>query len=158
MSKLSELPVRNAVRALIYRDEQILLLRKHDQLKGERFALPGGSQELGETLQQALARECLEEIGVEVELRDLLHLGDWFKPRSSDPGELLHMVEFLFLCEVPDDYQPHNGHCPDKHQVEVVWMPLQRLPDLPLPPASLPAILAGSAKGQVYLGPLEGAP
>jgi len=154
MQNLSDLPVRNAVRALIYARERILLLRKHDDIKGERFALPGGSQELGETLRQALARECREEIGTDVEIQDLLHVGDWFKPRSREPETLRQMVEFLFLCEVPADYQPRNGHRPDKHQLEVVWMPLERLGDLTLPPAALAAVLSGEEKGRVYLGPL----
>ena len=46
--------IRNAVRAVILRDDRILLLRKSGGEQGERFALPGGAQDLGETLRQAL--------------------------------------------------------------------------------------------------------
>ena len=66
--------IRNAARALILRDGEILLLRKEDDDGSERYALPGGAQDPGETLRQALNRECLEEIGTEVEIRDLLHV------------------------------------------------------------------------------------
>ena len=60
--------IRNAVRAIIVRDAHILLLRKQGGGPGDRFALPGGGQDAGETLFQALQRECQEEIGTSVEV------------------------------------------------------------------------------------------
>ena len=145
--------VRNAPRALIIRDRQVLLLRKDGYEKGERYALPGGAQEFGETLLQALNRECREEIGTDVVVRDLLHVADWFKQRETDPPSTRQLVEFLFDCEVPDDYRPRNGHRPDKHQVEVVWMPLDDLPKVRIAPSSLADFLqAYPHKRTVYLG------
>ena len=147
-------PIRNAPRAVIVRDGRILLLRKHDEVKGERYALPGGAQELGETLQQALNRECLEEIGTEVAVRDLLHVADWFKPRETDPPTTRQLVEFLFACEVPEGYVAANGHRPDKHQLEVVWVPLAELHRTPLlPRAVIDHLTAKTAL--TYLGALE---
>ena len=61
----------------------ILCLRKAGFEQGERFALPGGGQDLGETLEQALNRECVEEIGTQVEIRDLVYVADCFKPRTK---------------------------------------------------------------------------
>jgi len=49
-------PIRNTARALIRRDNNILLLRKNGYADGDRFALPGGGQDPGETLEQALSR------------------------------------------------------------------------------------------------------
>jgi ADP-ribose pyrophosphatase YjhB (NUDIX family) len=65
-------PIRNTARALILQDNNILLLRKDGYEQGERFALPGGGQDLGETLEQALHRECLEEIGSRIEIHRLV--------------------------------------------------------------------------------------
>ena len=113
-------PIHNTARALIQQDNNILLLRKDGYEGGERFALPGGGQDLGETLEQALYRECLEEIGTRVEIRNLVSVADCFKPRDTPPGSTRHLVEFLFACTVPDDYIPKNGHHPDKHQVEEI--------------------------------------
>jgi ADP-ribose pyrophosphatase YjhB (NUDIX family) len=150
-------PIRNAARALILQDDNILLLRKDGYEKGERFALPGGGQDLGETLEQALHRECLEEIGTRVEIRDLVFVADSFKPRDTSPRSTRHLVEFLFACTVPDDYVPVNGHHPDKHQVEVVWVRLDELADMPLYPRSLAPYLADSVEGKdtVYLGTID---
>ena len=76
-------PIRNAARALIIRDVHVLLLRKGGDERGERYAFPGGAQDPGETLQQALHRECLEEIGTETEILDLIHVADYFRQRSG---------------------------------------------------------------------------
>lgn len=150
-------PIRNAARALILQDNNILLLRKDGYEQGERFALPGGGQDLGETLQQALHRECMEEIGTRVEIRDLVHVADCFKPRDTQPGSTRHLVEFLFACTVPDDYVPVNGHHPDKHQVEVVWASLDELAGMPLYPRSLAPHLVASSEsaGAVYLETID---
>jgi len=147
--------IRNAVRALIRRDDCILLLRKQDELKGERYALPGGAQEAGETLHQALSRECQEEIGTDVVIHELIHVADWFKLRSMQPPVTRHLVEFLFCCDIPADYLPHNGHHPDKHQIEVVWIPLSQLTEIQLLPASMIPYLAEAKSDTTYLGTLN---
>jgi len=149
--------IRNAARALIVRDDRILLLRKLGYSDGERFALPGGGQDPGETLQQALLRECEEEIGTQVQVHDLIHVADYCKVRDTDPPSIRHLVEFLFRCEVPDNYAPVNGEHPDKHQVEVVWARLDALPDMPLFPRSL-AVFLGQRYGtapNVYMGVID---
>jgi 8-oxo-dGTP diphosphatase len=129
--------IRNAVRAVIVRNDQVLLLKKKGGDRGERYALPGGTQNLGETLAQALARECIEEIGSAVEILTLMNVGDHFKTRETDPPSTRHMVEFLFRCSVPDDYLAHNGIKPDRSQIDVVWVNLANLAAMPLYPESL---------------------
>ncbi len=150
-------PIRNTVRALIRQDQNILLLRKDGYADGERFALPGGGQDPGETLEQALQRECLEEIGTRVAIRDLVYVADCFKPRDTAPASRRHLVEYLFACAIPDDYIPANGRHPDKHQVGVAWIRLDALAGLALYPRSLAGYLANARPGAtpVYLGKID---
>jgi len=54
------LPIRNSVRALIVRKDQVLLLRKRSRNGQQRHAMPGGGQDRGETLHDSLLRECRE--------------------------------------------------------------------------------------------------
>jgi len=129
--------IRNAVRALIVRDGCVLLLKKDGGGLGERYALPGGAQDTGETLIQALDRECQEEIGTSVEIGELLYVADYFKPRDTIPASTRHLVEFLFSCNVPASYTPVNGYHPDKHQIEVVWVSLEDLEQITLLPKSV---------------------
>jgi ADP-ribose pyrophosphatase YjhB (NUDIX family) len=146
--------IRNAVRALIVVDDQLLLLRKDGGGQGERYALPGGAQDTGETLAEALIRECREEIDTPVRIGELLHVADYFKPRETDPPTQRQLLEFLFACALPEGYTPRNGFKPDKHQIDVVWMPVERVPDLDFSPTFLPKLLAGDTgfSGSVYLG------
>ena len=153
--------IRNAVRAVIVRNDQLLLLKKTGGDRGERYALPGGAQNLGETLEQALMRECLEEIGSAIEILALMNVADHFKTRETDPPSTRHMVEFLFRCTVPDDYVAHNGIKPDRSQIDVVWVNLAGLTAMPLYPESLShwlpeGILRDSALYPgIYLGTME---
>ncbi|MEA2078685.1 MAG: NUDIX domain-containing protein [Pseudomonadota bacterium] len=149
--------IRNAARAVIVRDAQILLLRKQGGGQGERFALPGGAQNLGETIAQALTRECQEEIGTAVGIVRLLYIADFFKHRDTDPPSRRQLLEILFECTVPSGYTPRNGYHPDKHQVEVVWMSVDDLPLINLLPGSLSAYLDASSgdTAGVYLGEIE---
>ena len=149
-----ELPIRNAARAVIIRGGRILLLKKVGGNRPDRYALPGGAQDPGESLSAALLRECEEEIASRVEIGALVHVAEFCKRRDTEPPSRRHLVEFLFLCRVPDDYRAQSGHHPDKHQVDVVWMDLDELPTAPLFPAYLRDCLGGleAAGDPFYLG------
>ena len=146
--------IRNAVRAVITRDGSVLLQRKIDDSGTERYALPGGAQEQGECLTDALQRECEEEIGARVEIIDLIFVGDYFKHRNTQPPTTRQLLEFLFACRVDDSYTAQNGPRPDKHQVDVIWVPRHELADINLVPADYTGLLQQQEHKRVYLGQL----
>lgn len=146
--------IRNAVRAVIRSHGAVLLQRKIDDDGSERFALPGGAQEHGESLTEALQRECEEEIGTRVNVIDLLLVGDYFKHRSTNPPTTRQLVEFLFSCTVDPGYLPRNGPRPDKHQVEVLWVPVAQLADINILPVDYARLLARQAQKRNYAGRL----
>jgi ADP-ribose pyrophosphatase YjhB (NUDIX family) len=151
--------IRNTARALIIRKGEILLLRKTGGVRGERFALPGGAQVAGETLPEALSRECIEEIDASVSIGSLIYVAEFFKLKDTQPPARQHLVEFLFECHVDDDYMPRNGPRPDKHQVEVVWTRLEAVPSLPLHPRYLADWIPRyvEADRNLYLGTFDDA-
>ena len=137
--------IRNGVRAVILRERQLLLLRKAYEDGSERYVLPGGAQDAGETLTDALQRECREEIGTEVTVSGLLYL------------VVRQQLELLFLCEVPGDYVAQNGHAPDKHQDAVVWVAQDHLTNIQLSPSDLVGFLSSAelTSHPVYLGEIK---
>ncbi len=149
--------IRNAVRAVIVQDDAILMQKKWSETKGYWYTLPGGGQDVQETLIEALQRECEEEIGVEVRIDGLLHVADFYKQRETEFPSTRHLVEFLFACTLPDDYQPINGSHPDKHQIDVVWLPLDEVARQRLFPAGLAKVLTNlhADRTGCYLGVLD---
>ena len=57
-----------AVSAAVFRDGRALIIRRARAPLIGHFSLPGGGVELGETLADAVARELMEEVGVEAEI------------------------------------------------------------------------------------------
>jgi ADP-ribose pyrophosphatase YjhB (NUDIX family) len=57
-----------AVSAAVFRQGRVLIVRRARAPLIGHFTLPGGGVELGETLAAALARELMEEVGIEAEI------------------------------------------------------------------------------------------
>jgi ADP-ribose pyrophosphatase YjhB (NUDIX family) len=130
--------IRTAAKAIIVRDGRLLLNRCRDAT-GEWFALPGGGQEVGESLPETLVRECREEIDAEVEVLGLLFVRDYIVAHHdfSYLDEAEHQVEFLFECRVPADYRPRSGSGPDRHQEGVAWLGHEELQRVRVYPSGL---------------------
>ena len=147
--------VRNSVKAVIIRDGKILLLQKMDAF-GLYTVLPGGGQKVGETLPEALERECMEEINARVRVGELLFVRDYIsdKHEFAESSGHIHQVEFLFACTLVEDYQPGSGSEQDRGQQQVLWVPLDALEQANFyPRALLPYLRNTSAADRpVYLG------
>ena len=82
----------------------LLIRRSNEPLRGE-WSIPGGYLELGESLQEGVARELLEETGLEVRVLDLIEVFDriFHDPGQSNPqnqrGPKFHFVIVDYLCE-----------------------------------------------------------
>ena len=81
---------------VIYDAGVVLIRRGKEPLLGE-WSIPGGTLELGETLEEGLRRELKEETGLEVEPLQLLTVLD----RIDREGEAVrfHYVIVDYLCE-----------------------------------------------------------
>ena len=62
--------VRNAAKALIIKDDKMLAVKISDD-KEEWYIMPGGGQAVEELLPQTVCREVAEEVGIQVEVKDL---------------------------------------------------------------------------------------
>lgn len=147
--------VRNSVKAVIITDGKILLLQKRDG-NSLYTVLPGGGQKAGEPLPEALRRECLEEINARVRVGELLFVRDYISGNHefAESSAHAHQVEFLFACQLSDDYQPRSGPTPDRGQQQVLWVPLSALEQANFyPRAVVPYLRQPKAAGHpVYLG------
>jgi 8-oxo-dGTP diphosphatase len=112
----SEPPIRPqlAVSASIFRDGRVLLIqRAHPPAKGS-WSVPGGRVELGEPLHVALAREVMEETGLEIEI---LGMAGWREVLPATTGGK-HFVVMSFAARWVAGEPVLNGECAD-----FAWLP-----------------------------------
>jgi 8-oxo-dGTP diphosphatase len=99
-----ERPVVGIGGVIIDQGRALLVRRGSEPLRGE-WSIPGGSLELGETLEEGVARELLEETGIQVRVLDLIEVFDRI---YADDGTIaaqprkkprFHYVIVDYLCE-----------------------------------------------------------
>ena len=86
------------VGAVVIEDGKVLLIRRGQPPLEGRWTLPGGMVELGETLEDALRREVLEETGWTVRVGKQLALFDFIE-KDEDARIRYHYVLADFFCE-----------------------------------------------------------
>lgn len=149
-------PVRTSAKAIILHEGKLLVLKFRDE-GGFWFQLPGGGQEPGETLPEAVKRECLEEASAEVVVGDLWFVRDYIGKNhefaNDGTSATFHQVEFMFACTLTDHTQIGNGAVPDTCQISVEWLALEELDRYRLYPLALRPLIAQHRPGMpVYLG------
>ena len=89
---------------LIEEGRTLLIKRGSEPLLGQ-WSIPGGTLELGESLQDGVAREMLEETGLEVRVLDMIEVFDriFLEPEArivdGKPRPKYHYVIVDYLCE-----------------------------------------------------------
>lgn len=102
--------------ALIWRGNRFMICqRPTNKTRALEWEFVGGKAEKGETLEQALKRECMEEIGVSVKVNDIFMELDHTYPditihltlfnaeiESGEPKKLEHNdIKFILPEEIP---------------------------------------------------------
>lgn len=147
--------VRIAARAVIIRAGSLLTVRVRTD-EGEFLVLPGGGQEHGETLPDAVRREVAEELGLAVVPKSLLYVREYVGKNHAMRRihSRFHQVEAVFHCECPDFSPLGEGKGQDRRQVGFEWIPVDALDRHPLSPRGLGQVLLRALKDgtAVYIG------
>ncbi len=109
--------IHPCVIGLIVRGQQILLVRKGEWATG-RFGLVAGFVEFGESLEEAMAREALEETGINI--TNIRYLGSQSWPFPSQ-----------LMCGFVADYAGGDIDLRDQELCAAQWYALDQLPTLP---------------------------
>jgi 8-oxo-dGTP diphosphatase len=89
-------PVVGVGAVVVHEGKVVLIRRRFEPLQGE-WSLPGGGVEVGETLETAVAREMLEETGLEVEVGPVIEVFDRIT-RDEEQRVRYHYVLVDYLC------------------------------------------------------------
>lgn len=146
------------VGAVVFDADCVLLVRRAKAPLAGEWSLPGGAVELGETLQEAIVREVVEETGLKVAPILVLKIFDHID-RDSDGRIHFHYVLVDFLCRVEpagergapengkDERESGKGELQHGSDVsDARWVPvegLHSLTEFPLTERALEVITAG---------------
>jgi len=116
---------------ILIRGDKVLVQREKD---GNEYAFPGGHVIVGETGEQSLIREYLEETGAKINVDRLV----WIEECFWNWGEKeAHTVAFYYLitlenpADISDEYfAPQKDNC----NVVLEWMTFAKLQDVTLYP------------------------
>jgi len=138
--------IRSAARAVVICNGALLATKMRDR-KGVYYILPGGGQRPGETLESAVKRECLEEVGIKVHVDRLLYVREYIGKNHSFSKRhaAFHQLEHVFLCRVDDPSKACPGSEIDNHQVGVSWLSLEALPTIRFYPESIKQYFAADS-------------
>ncbi|WP_244508766.1 NUDIX hydrolase [Rhizobium sp. NFR12] len=122
------------IAGLGFRDGHVLV---HRAVHETFWTFPGGRAEVGETSEETLKREMVEELGVEVKVGRLLWaVENFFRYEDRD----WHELGFYYLMELPESFPFHSTdivhRIVDTHELEFKWVKATRdsLKALDIPP------------------------
>lgn len=128
MSRLyPELPIPG-VAAVTVRGSEVLLAERGKPPSLGKWGIPGGAVEVGETREEAVVREVLEETHVVVRPVELLDIFDSIS--RDDEGKVRHhYILFEYLCEYVSGEVIPGTDAPDAR-----WVPIDDLSSVNIMP------------------------
>jgi 8-oxo-dGTP diphosphatase len=85
------------VGGVIVADDQVVLIKRKYEPLALRWSIPGGALEVGEPLEEGVARELVEETGLEVRVGPVIEVFDRIL-RDEDGRVKYHFVLVDYLC------------------------------------------------------------
>ena len=127
------------VAGILIHNNKILLQRPKDDTG---YSIPGGHVCYGETSAQALTREFIEEIQLDINIERLILIGENFWPWGNRP---CHQISLYYSISMNDLTQiPLNGtfHALDeiggeRIDLDFCWIPLSNIDDIILYPTNI---------------------
>lgn len=120
----------------VFRGGEVLLAQRGREPFAGYWSLPGGSQEMGETLEEAARRELLEETGL---VAGPLAFARFVEPmaRDADGRIVRHFVLAVFVC------RSFSGEAvAGDDAAAVAWTPLAGLDDAVMTPGTAAIVRA----------------
>lgn len=115
---------RVAVGALVIKAGAVLLVKRGKAPSDGKWAIPGGSVELGETLQQAAEREIFEETGIRIRAAEPVYLFDFIERNRHDSIRFHYVIIDLAAEYLGGKIKPGD----DADQA--AWIPFAELKEL----------------------------
>ncbi|MCH5161594.1 MAG: NUDIX domain-containing protein [Clostridiales bacterium] len=110
------------VGAIILQDGKVLMVSNK---RNDYFYSVGGRIQFGETAEQAIVREVLEETGVEMEIDRLgfVHENYFYGDSPANLGKIIYELSFYFYMKVPKNFVlTCNSFTEDGSEEYLTWV------------------------------------
>lgn len=140
------------VGGILVHNNQILLQKP----KNDDYAIIGGHVEALETTKETLIREFSEELHAQIEIDELLAIGEIFFPWESRPCHQICLYYKVHLVDtsIPLEgiFQGYDVLGKDRIELDFVWVPLEELNNIIVYPQELiPIILEDKGIPQHFI-------
>ncbi len=121
-----------SVRSLVFRGNELLILRNRDGV----HIVPGGRREAGETLDETVRREVLEETGWTLQALTMLGFMRFHHLSAKPPGHPYPHPDFVQVIHMAEagDYIP-AAKLPDDYEIDAEFRSVAMVQDLALTPS-----------------------
>lgn len=151
--------IRNSSKALLVSGDRILVNRCADPEGRTYYDLPGGGQRDGETMEEALVREVLEETGYHVRVVRFAALAEEINdyilrdPAMEAYREYAHRAVHIFLAQLTGEEKSRPTEA-DFQQEESLWLPIEEADGLTFFPVQINGKISSLIQNEApqYLG------
>ena len=116
--------MRTRAGIVLIEDDKVALIERH-RAGLDYYVFPGGGMDAGETPEQAAVREAMEELGVEVVIKQpvaVIHFD-----QSTQVYFLAERVSGEFGTGTGEEFTDADPHDPQEGIYVPVWMPVEEL-------------------------------
>ena len=117
--------MRTRAGIVLIEDDKVALIERH-RAGMDYFVFPGGGMDVGETPEQAAIREAMEELGVEVAIKQTvarIHFD-----QSTQVYFLVERVSGEFGTGTGEEFTDSDPNDPQEGVYVPIWMPIEELP------------------------------
>ena len=107
------------VGAVVWRGEDVLLIQRNKEPRVGEWSIPGGAQDVGEKLEDAIVREILEETDVQITNPVLLEVLDYIA-RDNNNDVQYHYTLIDYMADAAPDSLAKGGS-DAKHAEFMPW-------------------------------------
>lgn len=132
--------MRNVVRAIIVKDNSLLTIKR---VRGHEifWVFPGGGVDEGESHVEALKRECQEELGLKVEVFELVFEFPFMNKKFGEQKEYFYRCDIISGELGTGDGPEYTQASAENGSYEPIWVRLNELEKMDVRPLAVKASL-----------------
>ncbi|MCW9032628.1 MAG: NUDIX hydrolase [Alphaproteobacteria bacterium] len=133
------------VGAVVFKDEQVLLIKRGNPPRHGEWSLPGGAQDLGETYQETAKREIFEETNISINVLKIIDVVDSIL--KDDEGRIQFHYTLIDVVALWDSGEVS----PNDDALEAKWFNLDQIANLDLWNETIRIITEGHKLKNIHL-------